>query len=128
MYVKGARPGDALAVEILELRPGDWGWTAIIPDFGLPADELPEPWLNISEVDAGRGQVRFADGVRCAGAVVLPWFRIMLICVPVASSVWTGSYDGDGVERRAVERDHRRPLGSVFGEVTVGRLAGTHAA
>jgi len=29
----------------------------------------------------------------------------------------------DGVEHRAVERDHERPLASVFGEVTVGRLA-----
>ena len=34
-----------------------------------------------------------------------------------------GVADGEGVERRAVERDHRRPLASVFGEVTVGRLA-----
>jgi hypothetical protein len=34
-----------------------------------------------------------------------------------------GVADGDGVKRRAVERDHRRPLASVFGEVTVSRLA-----
>ncbi len=31
--------------------------------------------------------------------------------------------DAGGVERRAVERDHERPLASVFGEVTVSRLA-----
>jgi len=31
--------------------------------------------------------------------------------------------DAAGVERRAVERDHSRPLLSVFGEVRVGRLA-----
>ena len=34
-----------------------------------------------------------------------------------------GVTDGEGVERRAVERDHRRPLATVFGEVTVNRLA-----
>jgi len=34
-----------------------------------------------------------------------------------------GVADGDGVERRAVEQGHRRPLASVFGEVTVNRLA-----
>jgi len=34
-----------------------------------------------------------------------------------------GVADGEGVERRAVERDHQRPLASVFGEVTVNRLA-----
>jgi len=34
-----------------------------------------------------------------------------------------GVADASGVERRALERDHRRPLQSVFGEVSIGRLA-----
>ena len=34
-----------------------------------------------------------------------------------------GVADGRDVERRGVERDHQRPLASVFGEVTVSRLA-----
>jgi acetamidase/formamidase len=63
VYVKGARPGDVLAVELLEFRPPEWGWTAIIPGFGLLADEYPEPWLRISDVDAERGTVRFAGGI-----------------------------------------------------------------
>ena len=33
VFVKGARPGDVLAVELLEFRPPDWGWTALIPGF-----------------------------------------------------------------------------------------------
>jgi acetamidase/formamidase len=36
--VRGARPGDALVVEILEVKPADFGWTAIRPGRGL----LPE--------------------------------------------------------------------------------------
>jgi acetamidase/formamidase len=64
VYVKGARPGDVLAVELLELRPPEWGWTAIIPGFGLLADEFPDPWLRISDVEAAQGTVRFAEGVR----------------------------------------------------------------
>ena len=63
VFVKDAQPGDVLAVEILELRPRDWGWTAIIPGFGLLADEFTEPWLRISEVDAATGQVRFGNGI-----------------------------------------------------------------
>jgi acetamidase/formamidase len=63
IYVKGAEPGDALAVELLELRPQAWGWTAIIPGFGLLADEYAEPWLRISDVDAERGRIRFSERV-----------------------------------------------------------------
>jgi acetamidase/formamidase len=63
VFVKGAKPGDVLEVEIVSLRPHDWGWTAIIPGFGLLADEFPEPWLRISTVDAGSGHVAFLDDV-----------------------------------------------------------------
>jgi acetamidase/formamidase len=63
VYVKGAEPGDVLAVEILELRSHDWGWTAIIPDFGLLAPEFPEAWLNISSIDAQAKTVEFIPGV-----------------------------------------------------------------
>jgi acetamidase/formamidase len=61
VYVKGARPGDTLAVELLEFSPPSWGWTAIIPGFGLLADEFPDPWLRISQV--ADGVVRFSDRI-----------------------------------------------------------------
>ena len=63
VYVKGAKPGDVLQVEILELKPNTWGWTAIIPEFGLLAAEFPDAWLNISEVDARTNTVHFADRI-----------------------------------------------------------------
>jgi acetamidase/formamidase len=63
IYVKGARPGDTLAVELLEFHPRDWAWTAIIPGFGLLAEEFPDPWLRISSVDTQAGVVRFGDRV-----------------------------------------------------------------
>jgi acetamidase/formamidase len=63
VFVKGARPGDVLQIDIVELRPKEWGWTAIIPGFGLLSDEFSEPWLRISEIDAPAGTVRFGDGV-----------------------------------------------------------------
>jgi acetamidase/formamidase len=67
-FVKGARPGDVLAVEILDLRPRAWGWTAIIPGFGLLAEEFTEPWLRISRVEPEEGRVVFAEGVTLAYA------------------------------------------------------------
>lgn len=63
IHVRGARAGDVLEVEIRELRSRDWGWTAIIPGFGLLADEFPDPWLRISRVDPGAGRVEFGAGL-----------------------------------------------------------------
>ena len=63
VFVKDAKPGDVLVVELLELHPPEWGWTALIPGFGLLADEFPEPWLRISRVDAESGRVAWSDGI-----------------------------------------------------------------
>jgi acetamidase/formamidase len=40
-------PGDALKVTLLGFDPSGWAWTAIVPGFGLLADEFPEPALQI---------------------------------------------------------------------------------
>lgn len=62
VYVEGAQPGDALVVEILDFEESGWGWTAIIPGFGLLADDFPTPFLHISAY--GAAGVEFLDGVR----------------------------------------------------------------
>ncbi len=63
IFVKGARAGDVLQVDLLEFHSVDWGWTAIIPGFGLLADEYPDPWLRISKVDQESGRVHFSPAV-----------------------------------------------------------------
>jgi acetamidase/formamidase len=47
VYVEGAEPGDGLVVEVLSLKNKGWGWNAVIPNFGLLADEFPDPYLHI---------------------------------------------------------------------------------
>ena len=47
LYVDGAEPGDVLRITILAFTPTNWGWTAVIPGFGLLADQFPEPALHI---------------------------------------------------------------------------------
>jgi acetamidase/formamidase len=67
VYVKSASPGDVLQVEVLDIECGDWGFTAIIPGFGLLADEFPEPQLKIwSELDMKKGYAWFdeAKGIK----------------------------------------------------------------
>ena len=50
IYVEGAEPGDTLAVEILELRTKDWGWTAIIPGLGLLPDDFASAYLRVFDL------------------------------------------------------------------------------
>lgn len=52
VYVDGAEPGDSLKVTILGFEPSGWAWTAIVPGFGLLADDFPEPSLNLWSYDA----------------------------------------------------------------------------
>jgi acetamidase/formamidase len=54
VYVEGAQPGDVLRVDVLDLAPADWGWTAVIPGFGLLADEYPNPALKIWKLESNQ--------------------------------------------------------------------------
>jgi acetamidase/formamidase len=57
--VRGAAPGDALVVEVLDVTVGGTGWTTLIPGFGLLADDFPDPEVLVSTIHDGR--VRFGD-------------------------------------------------------------------
>lgn len=43
--VDGAEPGDALSIELLSVAPSGWGWSAVIPGFGLLPEDFPQPKL-----------------------------------------------------------------------------------
>ncbi|MBI1371332.1 MAG: acetamidase [Phycisphaera sp.] len=62
VYVDGAEPGDALVVELIAFEPSGWGWTALIPGFGLLADEFDTAYLHHSRYTSEA--VAFAPGVR----------------------------------------------------------------
>ncbi len=90
VYVEGAEPGDTLQVEIIQLKSGTWGWTAITDGFGLLAGNddgmFPEPKLGVWDVDHEK-EICTLRG--CEG-VVVP-YRPMLGCVGVAPprhAVW----------------------------------------
>ena len=46
VYVEGAEPGDALVVDIVSIKHKGWGWNAVIPGFGLLAEDFAEPYLH----------------------------------------------------------------------------------
>lgn len=47
VFVDGAEPGDALKITMLSFDLSGWGWTAVIPGFGLLADQFADPALHI---------------------------------------------------------------------------------
>jgi acetamidase/formamidase len=46
VYVKGATPGDALQVEILDLKHKGWGWSGHLEHFGLLADDFDFAYIH----------------------------------------------------------------------------------
>lgn len=62
--IRGARPGDTLVVDVLEVVPAaDFGWTAIRPGRGLlPEADFPKPYLQIWDLADGR-HARMGTGV-----------------------------------------------------------------
>jgi acetamidase/formamidase len=52
--VRGAKPGDVVAIDLIELTPFGSGKSAILRDFGVLRREFPEPMAVSSEVREGR--------------------------------------------------------------------------
>jgi acetamidase/formamidase len=53
VLVEGARPGDTLQVDILEVRPAAFGWTAILPGYGLLPDDFTAPYVRTWDLSDG---------------------------------------------------------------------------
>jgi acetamidase/formamidase len=51
--VAGAEPGDTLAIEILDIHTEGWGYAAVIPGFGLLAEDFPDPYLRVFDLSLG---------------------------------------------------------------------------
>lgn len=62
--IEGARPGDVLEVELLELEHQGWGYTLVLPGefgLGLLPEAFPEPALHVWELEGDVGH--FVDGI-----------------------------------------------------------------
>lgn len=54
VYVEGARPGDVLQVDILDLHLGSYGWSANYPGSGLLPEDFPDAWLYVWDLSGPR--------------------------------------------------------------------------
>ncbi len=63
IYIEGAEIGDVLAVELLDLEPGDWGWTGMGPEFGFLAGETEARGFKTYRLDKDNNLVHFSDKI-----------------------------------------------------------------
>lgn len=113
VFVTGAEPGDTLQVEVLSIETEDWGWTGLIPGFGLLADEYPKPSLKIWRIskeekiawfDEGKGiripinpfagEMGVARGVKGAFSTIPPYNTGVSHALKQISRAFTSSYRG----------------------------------
>ncbi|MDR7452832.1 MAG: acetamidase/formamidase family protein [Armatimonadota bacterium] len=74
--VHDAQPGDTLAIEILDIHTEGWGWTAIIPGFGLLPDDFTTPHLRLFDLTGG-DVARLRDDIAIP---IEPFFGTMGVC------------------------------------------------
>ena len=51
VFVKGARPGDTLEIDILKMEHKGWGWSGHIPHVELLADDFDSAHLHHWELE-----------------------------------------------------------------------------
>lgn len=101
LRIEGARPGDTLAVEILDLRTRGWGYTAIIPGLGLLPEDFPDPYLRVFDLTTGDVAYLRED----IAIPVEPFFGTMGVCPAGASRqpvMPPGSFGGNLDTRQLV--------------------------
>jgi len=77
VYVEGAEPGDTLTVEVLEVQNDDFGWSAILPGYGL-LEEFKDPYLYKWELK-DREFAHFEKGIRIP---IRPFCGVMGVAPP----------------------------------------------
>ena len=56
VHIADAQPGDTLRIDVLDVQVAEWGWSAILPGFGLLSDEYATPVLKIWTLHRNEGE------------------------------------------------------------------------
>jgi acetamidase/formamidase len=80
IVVEGAEPGDVLEIEVVDVTPVDWGWTAVVPGLGLLAEDFPDSHFHRWELTGGPT----ADFLGVAAVPVRPFLGVIGVCPDVA--------------------------------------------
>jgi formamidase len=64
VFITGAKPGDLLEIEYLDIVPQDYGWTRVRPGAGFLRDLFPQPYLAHWHMRDGHAHSPQLPGVR----------------------------------------------------------------
>lgn len=82
VFVDGAEPGDTLTVEVLDVKNGDYGWSAIVPGLGI-LEEFKEDYLYIWDL----GRKKKADFEKGIKIPIRPFCGVMGVAPPEPKAV-----------------------------------------
>jgi len=54
VYVKGAKPGDTLQIDVLDFQHKGWGWSGHLQGFGLLAEDFDHAYIHHWDLDGDR--------------------------------------------------------------------------
>ena len=74
--IHDAEPGDTLKIEILDVHTQGWGWTGVLPGFGLLAEDFPDAYLRTFDLSNGD----FAYIREDIAIPLEPYFGTMGVC------------------------------------------------
>ena len=68
VFVKGAKPGDLLEIEFVDIQPQPWAFSMIMPGLGFLRDMMTTPFLVHWTIESGFATSTQIPGVRIPGA------------------------------------------------------------
>src|SRR5262245_64328775 len=86
VFVTGARPGDVLEVEFLDIAPQPHAFTAIVPGLGFLRDVFTTPYLVHWQIRDGWATSSKLPGVRIPGA---PFMGVSGVAPSAQVRAWT---------------------------------------
>jgi acetamidase/formamidase len=93
VFIQGAKPGDVLEVEIIDIQHRGWGWTSCIAGLGTLPDRFPNPHLFIWKLDGD-----FSTSLAPVRLPLAPFLGITGVCPPEPGEHRTrppGSFGGN---------------------------------
>jgi acetamidase/formamidase len=100
--IDGAEPGDTLRIEVLDVHTQGWGWTGVLPGFGLLPKEFPSAYLRTYDLSNGE----FAYLREDIAVPLAPYFGTMGVCPAGATDqvvVPPGTFGGNMDIRQTVK-------------------------